>query len=188
MINHVLIPTSTEQKTLQVFSKDECETTRHDYCLVDVLTAATAAPTYFPAFRVDGIQHDLMDGGLLANNPARLAYNHAVNDLNKDKNDIYVISLGTGIDIGSVFNEKKSNSVLFWAQNISDFMIESHQNAIDQEMNDLIGDRYIKLQAYFSKPISLDACGKIGDLENIGKQVIEENTKLIDDIIKILQN
>ncbi|CAF1000383.1 unnamed protein product [Brachionus calyciflorus] len=189
LINHVLIPTSTDIKTLYTFTKhDSSMTSNKNYSLVDILTAATAAPTYFPAYQIEGILHKLMDGGILANNPSRLAYEHAVNVLKIPSENIHIISIGTGDYISHLFNENESNSILFWAQNISDYIIDGHKNQVNLEMNQLIGDRFKRLQIYLNEPICLDDYSKIPDLITITEHFIEENTEIINEIAQILQN
>jgi patatin-like phospholipase/acyl hydrolase len=46
--------------------------------MVDVAMATSAAPTYFPAAKVDG--HRLIDGGIWANNPSVVAITEAVSE------------------------------------------------------------------------------------------------------------
>ena len=45
-----------------------------DVKLSDVTIATSAAPTYLPAheFKVHGVEYDLIDGGVTANNPVSL--------------------------------------------------------------------------------------------------------------------
>jgi patatin-like phospholipase/acyl hydrolase len=69
-----------------------------DFRLRDVARATTAAPTYFePAHIVatDGKHYTLMDGGLVANNPALSAYVEA-RKIYRDARQYVIVSIGTG--------------------------------------------------------------------------------------------
>jgi predicted acylesterase/phospholipase RssA len=69
--------------------------------MVQVALATTAAPTYFPAFRLRAPDRELVliDGGLVANNPASVAYYEALYHAHfagRVDPDFLVVSLGTG--------------------------------------------------------------------------------------------
>lgn len=62
------------------FTSIEAKSTVHDYYLRDVALATSAAPTYFEPVRIksiNGAPHELIDGGVFANNPALCAYAEA---------------------------------------------------------------------------------------------------------------
>ena len=61
--------------------------------MVDVAMATTAAPTYFPAAKVDGQR--LIDGGVWANNPSVVAIGEAVSMLGVSLEAIRVLNIGT---------------------------------------------------------------------------------------------
>lgn len=61
--------------------------------MVDVAMATTAAPTYFPAAKVDGQR--LIDGGVWANNPSVVAIGEAVSMLGVPLGAIRVLNVGT---------------------------------------------------------------------------------------------
>jgi len=63
-----------------------------DYMMRDIVVGTSAAPTIFPPARLG--KHFVIDGGIVANNPACAAYAHAKN-LWPDE-DIILVSLGTG--------------------------------------------------------------------------------------------
>lgn len=60
--------------------------------LVDILMASAAAPTYFPARRVDRGYY--LDGGIGANNPSAIAVIEAIRYCCWKPEDLYVLSLG----------------------------------------------------------------------------------------------
>lgn len=61
--------------------------------MVDVALATTAAPTYFPAARVD--DQKFIDGGVWANNPSVVAITEAVRTLGISLDAIRVLNVGT---------------------------------------------------------------------------------------------
>jgi uncharacterized protein len=71
-----------------------------DWSCVDAALATSAAPTYFPAHRVNdprvGGEWLLWDGGLVANNPALAAIAELSRFVPRDRLSFRVLSLGTG--------------------------------------------------------------------------------------------
>lgn len=81
--------------------------------MVDVAMATSAAPTYFPAAKVDG--HRLIDGGVWANNPSVVAITEAVSMLGVPLDAIRVLNVGT---IDQITNHPKrldTGGVANWA-------------------------------------------------------------------------
>jgi len=66
----------------------------NDWLCVDAALATSAAPTYFPAHRVDGWV--LWDGGLVANNPAAVTVGEAKKVYGSEGVVFIILSLGTG--------------------------------------------------------------------------------------------
>lgn len=69
-----------------------------DFYLRDVARATTAAPTYFVPAQITslaGVTYSLVDGGLVANNPALSAYVEA-RKLYRDARRYVIVSIGTG--------------------------------------------------------------------------------------------
>jgi patatin-like phospholipase/acyl hydrolase len=64
---HIIIPALNSSLDTPKYFKSE-DPKDADYKLVDVIIASAAAPTYFPAYQIEGNWYK--DGGLFANNPA----------------------------------------------------------------------------------------------------------------------
>ncbi len=68
----------------------------------DVILATTAAPTYFPSVPVKDLfvpelTRNLIDGGIVANNPAELILFECLKTISLQEKEIYILSLGTGM-------------------------------------------------------------------------------------------
>ncbi len=152
--------------------------------IVDVLLAATAAPTYFP--------HKIMpngdaycDGGLWAVDPAILAVAEAFRirqyctrrqcDPNYDTSTIRVLSIGTGNATYSLSPPGGDAGTLYWAPRVADVMTTSQVQGVQSPLEYLLGDRYQKIN--FDLPDAtwtLDNTGRIPDLFKLGRQAGEE--------------
>jgi patatin-like phospholipase/acyl hydrolase len=170
-LTELLIPTVNHYTnfSLRKFTKKD---TRVSY--VDALLATTAAPTFFPAHKISNEHGYFQDGGLRANNPAQLAYDFAINNLNKDKNKMFVLSLGTGICNPNPFDPDVNRSILYWAQNVTDKMIVGQEIDTEIHLNEVLGSNHLRLQVNLEEPIGLDDFKSIPRLIEIGEQYIEE--------------
>ena len=61
----------------------------------EVAMATSAAPTFFPAYRLSGDRVRLVDGGVWANNPAMVRVTEAVGLFRRKLSDVRVLSVGT---------------------------------------------------------------------------------------------
>lgn len=104
-----------------------------DFYLKDVLRATSAAPTYFEPARVkafDNKVYPLVDGGLVANNPAMVGYAEARNMGASSAVEIVLLSIGTGAYQQSFsFDTIKDWSPLSWIKptlniTLSDYVVD----------------------------------------------------------------
>lgn len=65
----------------------------HQFRLVDIALATSAAPSYFPRHSFNNNQY--VDGGLFANAPGLIAVHEAEKFLSQDARDIWTVSVGT---------------------------------------------------------------------------------------------
>ncbi|TKY68912.1 Patatin protein 1 [Spatholobus suberectus] len=97
-LTNVVIPTFDQKKLKPViFSNYKLETDPHlDAKLSDICIGTSAAPGYLPLhqFKNDGVEFNLLDGALAANNPALVAVSEVIQH-NAHK-EILLLSLGTG--------------------------------------------------------------------------------------------
>lgn len=80
--------------------------------VVDVAMATTAAPTFFPSFRLRN--NRLIDGGIWANNPALLAVTEARSMLGVELSQMRVLSLGTTSGLSDLGPKLTNGGFLAW--------------------------------------------------------------------------
>ncbi|XP_028240801.1 patatin-like protein 1 [Glycine soja] len=97
-LTNVVIPTFDERKIKPViFSNYKLKTETYlNAKLSDICIGTSAAPTYLPPhqFQNDGVQFDLVDGAMSANNPALVAVSEVIQ--HNEHKEILLLSLGTG--------------------------------------------------------------------------------------------
>jgi predicted acylesterase/phospholipase RssA len=128
-----------------------------NYKLADVLMCTTAAPTYFSPYKLENSV--FVDGGVQANNPALLAYAEACrNRTNRD--NIFVLSLGTGDYVPDPLHPNANRSLLFWLANkdsVLKVIFDGPQNNIDCQLHNMLGnEKYHRWQVWLEEPIALD--------------------------------
>ncbi len=100
----VVIPCYDVEKAAPRFFKSRNSDTDGEVPMWKVARATTAAPTFFESFRldIDGRMEALIDGGMIANNPALCALTEVTHHLENYtmakelQRDIMIVSLGTG--------------------------------------------------------------------------------------------
>lgn len=142
--------------------------------LVDVALATSAAPTYFPIHRMEC--GDMVDGGLIANNPALFAYIEARSFLDFQEDKMRIIHIGT-MSSGISTSGKSLNSgyLAQWrfGQRLIDLFISSQERSIEYIMGFYLKDRYLSIDALPTK----DIAGSIGlDIaDDTAKSVLKQN-------------
>ena len=149
-----------------------------DVRLVDVLLAATAAPTYFPHKAMPNGQA-YCDGGLWANSPTVLAIAEAMKikqqckrgncDPDYDTSNIRVLSIGAGRASYSLSPPGIDAGIIYWAQHVANVMINLQVEGMRSPLNFFLGERYQSIN--FDLPDaswSLDNTGHIDELFRIG--------------------
>jgi uncharacterized protein len=105
--------------------------------------ATAAAPTYFEPVAVGAAA--LVDGGVFANNPAMCAYAEAARLWPAEP--ITVLSLGTGSQTRPITLKQASGwGLLEWARPIIDVVFDGSSDAVDYQLQHILGDSYVRLQ------------------------------------------
>ncbi|RIB03850.1 acyl transferase/acyl hydrolase/lysophospholipase, partial [Gigaspora rosea] len=114
-LTELVIP-ATNQNFSHLFTRYDAKNSKNNeanHTFVDILTATTAAPTFYPSHKIGN--KTFIDGGMYLNNPASTAYDEAIR-YNVPKEKISVLSLGTGCYLPDPSNPDKYNNLLFWTQ------------------------------------------------------------------------
>lgn len=153
--------------------------------VVDVLRAATAAPTYFPhKMMPDGCAY--CDGGLWAIAPAVLAVAEAMKIRQQctgphcepafDTSTIQLLSIGTGDFTFSLTPPGSDAGVLYWMTRVADVMGIAQMQGVHMPIEYILGDRYYSID--FQLPDSswaMDGIEHIPDLIKLGRDAAREH-------------
>jgi patatin-like phospholipase/acyl hydrolase len=148
---------------------------RLDESLLEVAMATSAAPTYFPA-RSTKHSVDLVDGGLVANNPSVIGIVDALQFERQSKrgvapptiDELVMLSLGTGSP-GSVpytVSRLRNGGKLHWAIPVYEVLMLSQAKLAHHQAEFLLRDRYMRLNPTLTTSFPLDDIRQFADLKN----------------------
>lgn len=180
--SRLIIPTySLENREINVLKTAHSEFLERDYQIpaVDAALSTAAAPAYFTPYDFEykhkGKDGDsrflkMVDGGIVANNPAFMALLEATNCLNIPLDEIGLLSLGTGISKKKCPKSSVKATPLFWVNPIKgpmlyeimaeaqsilvDNLITLYKNGVGGANMDKF--KYCRLQHQFSESESID--------------------------------
>jgi uncharacterized protein len=177
------------------------------FTVLDAALATSATPTYFAPHRIPTTHntnryYTLVDGGLVANNPASLAIMEA--QMSKQENervlntkDILVVSLGTG-SLTSVYpyNEVKNWGLLQWGKPLLNIVLDGGSEVVAGELERLFEfnnqtKNYYRFQTFLNaelEEIDNVKLENIRELQVAANRMIAEKSKEIDDLCSILLN
>ena len=89
------------------------------------------------------------------NNPAKAAFDHALNQ-NIHFEKIHILSMGTGSYIPDPLNPEKGRGKFFWAKNIHKFNLSSQEGDTDTSMCASLKERYNRWQVWYDYPVKFD--------------------------------
>ncbi len=131
-----------------------------DLDLWEVVKGSCSAPTYFPAhsIEVEGVPALLIDGGVVANNPASLGVALAI-EVNRKQDlsafeaakEILVASLGTGnLTKRITVQDARTSGMIQWAGRILDVVFDGTSAA-----DDLVCEAILKPESYIRLQVEL---------------------------------
>jgi predicted acylesterase/phospholipase RssA len=163
----VLIPSYDIEKQIPIFFKSEKAKVDPDYDfpMREVVRATSAAPTYFPPEKIDTADplnyFALIDGGVVAGNPALCAYAEAMK-MGKVDGGVLMVSLGTGefrrpIKYADAYNWGQ----LEWAQPIINIVLQGSNATVDYQLQQILQydgpqQSYFRFQVEFGQDTSID--------------------------------
>lgn len=103
--------------------------------------ATSAAPTYFPAFRLPLDEVRLIDGGVWANNPAMVGVTEAVSMFGRGLDEIRVLSLGTTTSMTTRPTVLDNGGLARWVRgpNVVDVLMAGQSAGAFAQVQHLIG-------------------------------------------------
>jgi uncharacterized protein len=161
----VLIPSYDIEKQTPIFFKSlkAQADPEYDFSMCQVARATSAAPTYFTPERIETADplnyYSLIDGGLVAPNPALCAYAEAVKLGKVGEGGLVMVSMGTG-ELRRVYPYADACKwgQLEWAQPVIDIFMQGSNTAVDYQMQQLLEPAGPD-QRYFRFQVELSASG-----------------------------
>ncbi|HMK28394.1 MAG TPA: CBASS cGAMP-activated phospholipase [Terriglobales bacterium] len=165
----------------------------YNWHLWRVARSTSAAPTYFPPFRLQGDKADyaLVDGGIYVNNPAVAAYAEARN-IYHDATEFLVVSAGTGDRPDAIaYRKAKTWGLLGWARLIVPVIMDSVSEAVDYELDTILGKaNHYRLQPELTTASSeMDnvSSANLEQLQIEGQEFVQKNAEAIEQICALLK-
>ena len=191
----------------QWISSRKFRTLCQGFSLKDAAMATSAAPTYFEPYHV-ATSHNtngfytLVDGGMVANNPANLAMIEAeMSERKKGQrlsiSDILLVSLGTGsLTTAYKYEEAKNWGMVQWARPLMNIMFDGGSELVASKLRRLLEplnredpQLYYRFQTFLTAELEAmdNATGEnILALQGIAKRLIIEETEEIDKLCELL--
>lgn len=125
---------------------------------VEVALATSAAPTYFPVVEVDN--HQLVDGGICANNPALVGLMEALRHFvgaDKPFGTVEILSVETvGVPVGKRHKKRLARGALHWRGELVSCFMEGQARTTDFVLRELSALAYVPLSytRLISEPVS----------------------------------
>lgn len=175
--------------------------------LTDAAMATSAAPTYFAPYHVATTHnpngfYTLVDGGVIANNPAQLAIMEAKMSWQERQeilhtDEILLVSLGTG-SLTSIYpyDEAKNWGLLQWARPLLNILLDGGSEVVAGQLERSMkssnqdGKRcYYRFQTFLTSELeAMDntQSENIRNLQALAQRVVIEKSREIDELCKIL--
>jgi len=138
-----------------------------DEGIVDVLMRTCAGPVYFPT--VDGY----IDGGVVANNPSMAALAQAIHPGTGGRRleEIALLSIGSGQSAQHIPGVHHDWGYVQWARPIVQICIDAQMDVARFECEQLLGERYHRVEELFEWGMRLDDWRKVADLRVLAEEV-----------------
>ena len=163
-----------------------------DTPIYKLITASTAAPTYFQPVDIKGEEY--VDGGIFAPNPAMVAFTEAKSRYNLNAKDILLISMGTGAKNNS-YNDVSNWFKLKWLNPLIKIMMSADVGTVHYQLAKIYGsvkqyENYYRINEFM--PDNMDggmtsaSAKDIKDLVEFSKFTAKKNKKKIKEIAEAL--
>ena len=124
-----------------------------DARIVDVALRTSAGPTYFPTHQ------GYVDGGVVANNPSMAALAQALHpETGRQRlEDVCLLSVGTGQRLRFIAGAEHDWGIVPWASHLVNLLIEGGMDTARYECQQLLGERFCRVDAVLEEEVDLDA-------------------------------
>lgn len=121
--------------------------------IVDVALRTSAGPTYFPTHQ------GYVDGGVIANNPSMAALAQAIHPGSGRQRleDVCLLSIGTGQRPRFIAGADHDWGIVPWAGHLVDLLIEGGMDTARYECQQLLGERFCRVDTVLAEEMDLDA-------------------------------
>ena len=193
---------------INVIKTKHCEDYVRDYKLAahEVALSSASAPVYFPPHTFsfsnefgEGVNVNMIDGGIFANNPSLIGILEATEKLNYDFSNVRLLSLGTGKGKHIIKTGWKPKDIWYWLlpkPRLLDIILDSQAQMTEQYIAFLkrIAEKrddkfsYLRIQYDLGgDTIALNASSKkdLQRLESIGDELAKNN---LNSILKFLKS
>lgn len=174
VVDLLVLSYDTQLRRPIYFSRDEALKKKElDFTMRDVALATSAAPTYFPSWKIK--RQVLIDGAMVANNPSAAAYAHAKKLWPGE--EVLLLSMGTG-SIARPLSElrKKEFGLLQWARPVIDCFMDGTSQATDDFFRKAHRNSYLRLQGGLDKVTE--------DMDNASEECLDGLQRVAAEIIK----
>jgi patatin-like phospholipase/acyl hydrolase len=172
----------------------------YNYWVKDVARATSAAPTYFKPAKIASLANKevaLIDGGVIANNPALCALAEAKQELKSPFKDLLILSLGTGDDQKPIsYQQSKNWGDIDWAVPIINILMSGNDETVDYQLKTIFSsmqkeDQYLRINPKLTDSMAAMDNGtpkNIKDLVDYGDQTAQLFHDQLKKIAQLLMN
>lgn len=199
-LTQVMIPSYETERRIPWFFKSKHaknpQKPSYDFNLVDVALATSAAPTYFEPHKINLKGNDylsLIDGGVFANNPAMCAFIDATTLFKKKKEDIIMVSLGTGqLTRRLMYNRLRQFGLIQWARPVLSCVFDGVSDTVDYQLSKILNeDQYFRFQTELNTgndDIDDSSTTNLRALRLKAEEILYNNESKVDKMIDKLCN
>ena len=159
-----------------------------DFMMRDIAVATSAAPTYFPSYRLG--THAMIDGGIVANNPACAAYAHAKRLWPKE--EILLVSIMHRETLAQPLSPQETGrwGRLAWIKPLIDCLFDGSSRAVDDFFRQTNLCDYTRLQCNLNERTErLDGVSDpaLMGLKKLGTDLANDNEGILKALIERLK-